>query len=381
MAITTESSPKAGTESSRSTHSRWNILLTLQPARGAVHELLDALHTFGEFRITPFHYVCTGWVKDTTTFLDALLEAQQAGRRWTTHIARVLPVAHTFDFAPDSLEAKLEDAVDRIAADVDGGTCFVRVERRGLPEQLQTAELEAWSPSSCLMLSKRGEDRCGLPSPTRITSLRWRQWTPSAASRSLPAICAGAIRLCASGERGLVIMFYPGCAAAFQKPAVQSAKEKVMSTVGEICNREVVVTTRDATIADAARLMRDHHVGTLVVAEPTDGAKRPVGIITDRDLVVEVMAMDMDPRDISVGEVMAPSLVIARDHEDVRAVIERMRYKGVRRLPVMSARGYLVGIVASDDLIKVLAADITSVASITTREQSREVAQRKPVST
>ncbi|MGZ5093055.1 MAG: CBS domain-containing protein [Burkholderiales bacterium] len=154
-----------------------------------------------------------------------------------------------------------------------------------------------------------------------------------------------------------------------------------MSTVGEICNREVVVTTRDATIADAARLMRDHHVGTLVVAEPTDGAKRPVGIITDRDLVVEVMAMDMDPRDISVGEVMAPSLVIARDHEDVRAVIERMRYKGVRRLPVMSARGYLVGIVASDDLIKVLAADITSVASITTREQSREVAQRKPVST
>ncbi|MGZ5093054.1 MAG: hypothetical protein ACXWCY_20695 [Burkholderiales bacterium] len=143
MAITTESSPKAGTESSRSTHSRWNILLTLQPARGAVHELLDALHTFGEFRITPFHYVCTGWVKDTTTFLDALLEAQQAGRRWTTHIARVLPVAHTFDFAPDSLEAKLEDAVDRIAADVDGGTCFVRVERRGLPEQLQTAELES----------------------------------------------------------------------------------------------------------------------------------------------------------------------------------------------------------------------------------------------
>ena len=64
-----------------------------------------------------------------------------------------------------------------------------------------------------------------------------------------------------------------------------------MAMVGEICNREVVVTTRDATVADA-KLMRDHHVGTLVVADPSDAAQRPVGIVTDRDLVVEIMAMD-----------------------------------------------------------------------------------------
>jgi len=153
-----------------------------------------------------------------------------------------------------------------------------------------------------------------------------------------------------------------------------------MATVGEICNREVVVTTRDTTVADAARLMRDHHVGSLIVAEPRDGAQYPVGIVTDRDLVVEIMAMDLDPRDVNVGEVMGRGLVIARESDGIRETLEVMRFKGVRRLPVLSSRGNLLGIVAADDLMKVLAEDITALATITTRERWREVAQRKPVS-
>lgn len=84
------------------------------------------------------------------------------------------------------------------------------------------------------------------------------------------------------------------------------------------------MTTRDATVADAAKLMRDHHVGILVVADPNDAAQRPVGIVTDRDLVVEIMAMDIDPHDVTVGEIMAPSLVIARENEDIREALERM---------------------------------------------------------
>jgi len=153
-----------------------------------------------------------------------------------------------------------------------------------------------------------------------------------------------------------------------------------MATVGEICNREVVVTTRDTTVADAARLMRDHHVGSLIVAEPRDGAQYPVGIVTDRDLVVEIMAMDLDPRDVNVGEVMGRGLVIARESDGIRETLEVMRFKGVRRLPVLSSRGNLLGIVAADDLMKVLAEDITALATITTRERWREAAQRKPVS-
>jgi len=156
--------------------------------------------------------------------------------------------------------------------------------------------------------------------------------------------------------------------------------EREMATVGEICNREVVVTTRETSVADAARLMRDHHVGSLIVAEPRDGAQYPVGIITDRDLVVEIMAMDLDPRDVNVGEVMGRGLVIARESDGIRETLEVMRFKGVRRLPVLSARDNLLGIVAADDLMKILAEDITALATITTRERWREAAQRKPVS-
>jgi CBS domain-containing protein len=153
-----------------------------------------------------------------------------------------------------------------------------------------------------------------------------------------------------------------------------------MATVGQICKREVVVATRETTAAAAAKLMRDHHVGTLVVAAPRDGANHAVGIVTDRDLVIEIMAVDLDPNDITVGEIMVKGLVIARENEDIQDVLERMRYKGVRRLPVLSERGHLLGIVASDDLLKALASNVAALADLTRREQYREAAQRKPVS-
>lgn len=137
---TSSSDTEAEQRESRSP--RWNVVLTLRPTPGAMRELLDALHTFGEFHITPFHYVCAGWVKDTTTFLDALLEAQQAGRHWTRHIARVVPLGRTFDFVPESLAGKLELALAGFAEQIDSGTCFVRVERRGLAEQLESTQLK-----------------------------------------------------------------------------------------------------------------------------------------------------------------------------------------------------------------------------------------------
>jgi CBS domain-containing protein len=153
-----------------------------------------------------------------------------------------------------------------------------------------------------------------------------------------------------------------------------------MATVGEICNREVIVTSRDTTVADAARIMRDHHVGALVVAEPRNGGLHPLGIVTDRDIVIEIVAMDIDPRDVKVEEVMGRSLVIARENDGIRETVEVMRYRGVRRLPVLSMRGNLLGIVAADDLMRILAEDITALATLTTRERLREAAQRKAVS-
>ena len=152
-----------------------------------------------------------------------------------------------------------------------------------------------------------------------------------------------------------------------------------MSTVGELCTREVVVITRNATAVEAARTMRDHHVGALVVVADHHQPETPVGIITDRDLALEILAVDLDGSEITVGEMMGSTLVIAHDHEQVSDVLDRMRYRGVHRLPVVNARGHLVGIVVCDDLLEAIANDLTALSGLSRRSRAREAAQRKPV--
>ena len=149
-------------------------------------------------------------------------------------------------------------------------------------------------------------------------------------------------------------------------------------TIGEICTRETVIATREMTVAAAAQLMRQHHVGTLVVVEQVNGAKRvPVGIVTDRDAVVEVMATGLDPNAITVGDIMDQELVTARENEGVLETMQIMRYKGVRRLPIVGKAGELIGIVSIDDLLEVLAEEFSELAKIFAREQARETTTRR----
>lgn len=149
-------------------------------------------------------------------------------------------------------------------------------------------------------------------------------------------------------------------------------------TIGEICTRVTIFTTRDTTVADAAKLMRQHHVGSLVVIEDLNGGKRvPVGIVTDRDAVVEVMATGLDPNVITVGDIMDQELVTARESEGVLETMQIMRYKGVRRLPIVGKSGELIGIVSIDDLLEVMAEELSELAKIVTREQARETATRR----
>jgi CBS domain-containing protein len=149
-------------------------------------------------------------------------------------------------------------------------------------------------------------------------------------------------------------------------------------TIGEICTRETVITTRETTVAAAAQLMRQHHVGTLVVVDQVNGGKRvPVGIVTDRDAVVEVMATGLDPNTITVGDIMEQELVTARESEGVLETMQIMRYKGVRRLPIVGKAGELIGIVSIDDLLEVLAEEFSELAKIFAREQTRETTTRR----
>ncbi len=150
-----------------------------------------------------------------------------------------------------------------------------------------------------------------------------------------------------------------------------------MATIGEICRREVVVTKGNASVAEAARLMQKHHVGSLVVVTGDNGrTRRPVGILTDRDMVMEVMAADRNPHEVRVEEIMSVRLTTARDTDGVHQTLQLMRYKGIRRLPIVNGNGDLIGIVTTDDLLRVLSYDIVTLAGIAVRELSQEAVER-----
>lgn len=147
--------------------------------------------------------------------------------------------------------------------------------------------------------------------------------------------------------------------------------------ISEICNREVVIVQRNNTISEAAQLMRQHHVGDVVVVEERGGARIPVGIVTDRDLVVEIMAPAIDQMVITVGDIMVPELVTVKENAGLFETIEYMRAKGVRRVPVVDKGGGLVGILTLDDLLELLAEELLSLAKLVRHEQKTETMSRR----
>lgn len=154
------------------------------------------------------------------------------------------------------------------------------------------------------------------------------------------------------------------------------SKEKTMS-IGEICNREVVFVNRETAVQAAAKLMRHYHVGSLVAVDDVAGKRMPAGILTDRDIVMEVDAMELDPKVITVGDIMSDELVTVPETQGILETMEVMRFKGVRRLPVVGSDGQLVGIVTIDDLLEVLAEELTDLTRIVSKEQTREMQSRK----
>jgi CBS domain-containing protein len=147
--------------------------------------------------------------------------------------------------------------------------------------------------------------------------------------------------------------------------------------VGEICNRTVVVARRQTVLTEAAHLMREHHVGSLVIVDEGARGRVPVGIVTDRDLVVAVVADGADPRKFSVGEVMREGLVTVAESDSVFDTLRLMRGRGIRRVPVRAADGTLAGIVTVDDLLEIVAEQLNDLVRAIATEQSREVLSRK----
>ncbi|UJO99017.1 MAG: CBS domain-containing protein [Nitrosomonas sp.] len=146
--------------------------------------------------------------------------------------------------------------------------------------------------------------------------------------------------------------------------------------VGEICNREVIVIQRDATIVEAAKLMRQFHVGAVIVVEKRDGRQIPVGVITDRDLVVEVVATELDAAVITVGDIMAAEVFTIKENTASHEAIEYMRRKTIRRLPVVDETGELTGILTLDDTLQLLSEELLDLAKLVRYEQKKETRHR-----
>jgi CBS domain-containing protein len=148
-------------------------------------------------------------------------------------------------------------------------------------------------------------------------------------------------------------------------------------SVGEYCNREVVIVAGNASVVEAARLMRSYHVGTLVVVETRQGTNVPVGIVTDRDLVVGVVAKEIPYDSVTVGDIMPSELTTAREDESLWGTVDRMCSFGIRRVPVVNEAGGLEGILSMDDILELFAGGLQKMADLVRREMDRESECRK----
>lgn len=146
--------------------------------------------------------------------------------------------------------------------------------------------------------------------------------------------------------------------------------------VGEICNREVIVIQRDEPVVEAAKLMRQYHVGAVIVIDKPNGASIPVGIVTDRDLVVEVLATELDEKVITVGDIMTPELFTVKESTATHDAIDFMRRKTIRRLPIVDDAGELVGILTLDDVLEIVSEELLDLAKLVRYEQKKETRHR-----
>ncbi|MCW5657215.1 MAG: CBS domain-containing protein [Burkholderiaceae bacterium] len=149
--------------------------------------------------------------------------------------------------------------------------------------------------------------------------------------------------------------------------------------ISEICTREVVTCSRATGVRELAQLMRDRHVGDVVVVDRRDGSPVPVGIVTDRDLVVRVLAKDLDIDAATAGDLMGEPITTVFDTEGIDDAIWHMRSRGIRRLPVVDAHGGLCGVVTMDDIAARLATDLADMVRIVPGQGRRERLALEPL--
>lgn len=148
-------------------------------------------------------------------------------------------------------------------------------------------------------------------------------------------------------------------------------------TAGEVCTRSVTVAFRNTTLGEAARLMRDNNAGCLVVVDEVQGLRIVVGLLTDRDIVTDIIAAEVNPDTLRVEDVMTTELVTARETDSLIDLLRSMRRKAVRRIPVVGARAELVGLVTLDDLLDIVSEELVLLVGAIDSQSQRERPMRR----
>lgn len=142
---------------------------------------------------------------------------------------------------------------------------------------------------------------------------------------------------------------------------------------GRVCKRGVVSVRPTDDLIAAAHVMREKHVGYLIVSD----SGKVVGVLTDRDIVVEVLAQGVDARVLKVGDVMTRDPLLIEEDQSIEAVLCHMREAGVRRVPVVDQRGTLSGVLSIDDVLERIAEELLNIAGSIRNEQRIERAVRQ----
>lgn len=143
-------------------------------------------------------------------------------------------------------------------------------------------------------------------------------------------------------------------------------------SVGELCRRDPVVARPEESAREVAVRLDQAGVGSAVVV---DLSHHPVGIVTDRDLVLKVLRRGLDPDTTAVGDVMTDEVVTVRERSPLKRALGWMRRDGIRRIPVVDDEGKLIGVLAWDDALQVIAAEVAEAAAVA-RTQMKPPAPR-----
>ncbi|WP_277184197.1 CBS domain-containing protein [Caballeronia sp. BR00000012568055] len=145
---------------------------------------------------------------------------------------------------------------------------------------------------------------------------------------------------------------------------------------GQICTLNVVKCDPNTTVLEASKLMRASHVGDVVVVENRHDRIAPLGIVTDRDIAIAVVAEEVEPRSVLVSDIMSAPAVTAFEWEDGFCLPRRMRRLGVRRIAVIDEMGGLIGVVSEDDLLRFIGDYLVELSHVSTRQTIFEEKRR-----